>query len=136
MTLPRFFCGIFLVAAVAAFAAPVEPAAPAISWHPWSDEIFAQAKRENKFVLLDLEAVWCHWCHVMAETTYRDPAVVALMGDRYLAVRVGQDSPRALANRYEDYGWPATVIYAPDGTEIVKKQGYIEPRGMVRLLKA
>ena len=56
-----------------------EPTAGAITWHAWSPEIFAQAKRENKFILLDLEAVWCHWCHVMAETTYPDPTVRRLM---------------------------------------------------------
>jgi hypothetical protein len=116
-------------------AAPSEPAAP-IVWRPWSEEAFAQAKRENKFVLLDLEAVWCHWCHVMAATTYRDPAVAGLIGERYLAVRVDQDARPDLASRYEDYGWPATVIYAPDGTEIVKKQGYIAPESMLRLLRA
>ncbi len=131
----RRLCCAFLLP-LAGFAAP-PPAPPGpIAWHEWSPEIFAQAKREHKFVLLDLEAVWCHWCHVMAETTYRDPAVVQLMGDRYLAVRVDQDARPDLANHYEDYGWPATVIYAPDGTEIVKKQGYIEPAGMVRLLQA
>ncbi len=136
MTLLRSCWCVLLLTGAVIFAAPAEvPSAP-IVWHGWSDEVFAQAKRENKFVLLDLEAVWCHWCHVMAETTYLDPAVVRLMSDRYLAVRVDQDSRPDLANRYEDYGWPATVIYAPDGTEIVKKQGYIEPRGMVRLLQA
>ena len=134
MTLLRFSWTIILAAGATAFAAPTPPSE--IVWRQWSDDVFAQAKRENKFVLLDLEAVWCPWCHVMAETTYRDVDVVTLMGDHYLAVRVDQDSRPDLANRYEDYGWPATVIYAPDGTEIVKKQGYIEPRGMVRLLKA
>ena len=108
----------------------------AVEWHGWSDDVFARARREHKFVLLDLEAVWCHWCHVMEETTYRDPAVLLLMHDRYLAVRVDQDSRPDLASRYEDYGWPATVIYAPDGTEIVKKQGYLAPPEMVRLLQA
>src|SRR5690242_1847759 len=91
-----------------------------IVWHEWSPEIFARAKRENKFVILDLEAVWCHWCHVMAGTTYRDSSVVSLLGSRYLAVRVDQDSRPDIANRYEDYGWPATVIFAPDGSELVK----------------
>jgi thiol:disulfide interchange protein len=38
---------------------------PKISWQPWSDGVFEQAKREHRFVLLDLEAVWCHWCHVL-----------------------------------------------------------------------
>lgn len=135
MTLQRSYWWAALLTSVVAVAAPPETKS-AIVWHSWSDEIFDQAKRENKFVLLDLEAVWCHWCHVMEETTYRDPDVTALMGERYLAVRVDQDSRPDLANRYEDYGWPATVIYASDGTEIVKKQGYLEPRGMVRLLRA
>lgn len=35
-----------------------------VQWQSWSDALFDEAKRENKFVLLDLEAVWCHWCHV------------------------------------------------------------------------
>ena len=136
MTLLRIFLpAAALLVAGATWAAETPPADP-IAWQPWSDGVFVRARREHKFVLLDLEAVWCHWCHVMAETTYRDPAVVALMKERYLAVRVDQDARPDLASRYEDYGWPATVIYAPDGTEIVKKQGYIEPAGMVRLLRA
>ena len=51
--------------------------ADSIAWNGWSDEVFARARREHKFVLLDLEAVWCHWCHVMDATTYRDPRVIA-----------------------------------------------------------
>jgi len=125
----------FLLLALAAAAAAPGRAQP-IAWQGWSDGVFARARREHKFVLLDLEAVWCHWCHVMDETTYRDPRVQALFGSNYIAVQVDQDSRPDLANRYEDYGWPATVIYAPDGTEIVKKQGYVEPAAMVRLLRA
>ena len=107
-----------------------------IVWQGWSDNVFDQAKREHKFVLLDLEAVWCHWCHVMAETTYSDPQVIALMQSKYIAVRVDQDSRPDLSNRYEDYGWPATVVFAADGSEIVKRQGYIEPKNMAALLRA
>ena len=125
-----------LLAFLPAVGAPVASAPPAITWHAWSPEIFAQAKRENKFVLLDLEAVWCHWCHVMAETTYRDPAVTGPIAARYLAVRVDQDSRPDLSNRYEDYGWPATIIFAPDGRELVKRQGYVPPREMAALLQA
>src|SRR5690349_14296300 len=63
-----------------------------IKWEGWSDSVFERAKRENKFVLLDLEAIWCHWCHVMDKQTYSDPAVIALINKRYIAVRVDQDS--------------------------------------------
>ena len=130
------FSTILVLSAALSPARAAEPPANAIVWHAWSPEIFAQAKRENKFILLDLEAVWCHWCHVMAETTYPDPTVVKLMQSRYLAVRVDQDARPDLANRYEDYGWPATVIYAPDGSELVKRQGYVPPKAMAALLQA
>jgi uncharacterized protein YyaL (SSP411 family) len=128
MRLPTF-SAVFLACALAA------PAA-SISWQPWSDAAFDQARRENKFVLLDLEAVWCHWCHLMDETTYRDSAVVALIRSKYIAVRVDQDSRPDISNRYEGYGWPATVVFGPRGEEIVKRQGYLEPKQMANLLRA
>jgi hypothetical protein len=116
-------------------AALLGPAAP-IEWRDWSDGLFAEARRENRFVLLDLGAVWCHWCHVMEETTYRDDAVVALVKARFIPVHVDQDARPDLSNRYEDYGWPATVVFDADGTEIVKFSGYIAPPRMASLLQA
>ena len=123
---------LLLLTATAAIAA--EPAA--IEWHDWSGDLFARAASEHKLVLLDLEAVWCHWCHVMAETTYRDPAVVQLMRANYIAVRVDQDARPDLSNRYEDYGWPATIVFGPNGKEIVMRSGYIEPQPFAKLLQA
>jgi uncharacterized protein len=111
-------------------------AAEAITWQPWSDSVFAQAKREHKFVLLDLQAVWCHWCHVMDVTTYADPRVIALIQSRYIAIRVDQDSRPDLASRYQDYGWPATVVFNSDGSEIVKRQGYLPPEQITSILQA
>jgi len=111
-------------------------AKPAIHWQPWSNDVFARAKREHRFVLLDLEAVWCHWCHVMDDMTYSDDRVIALTNNRYIAVRVDQDSRPDLSNRYEDYGWPATIVFAADGSEIVKRSGYIPPMPMASMLQA
>lgn len=128
---------LILVLSLAGSAAAATGGKPeAIQWQGWSDAIFDQAKRENKFVVLDLEAIWCHWCHVMAETTYKNPEVIGLMQSKYIAVRVDQDARPDLSNRYEDYGWPATIFFGPDGKEIVKRQGYIEPKEMAALLRA
>src|SRR5271155_1121081 len=109
---------------------------PALQWQPWSDAAFPTARQQHKFVLLDLEAVWCHWCQVMDDVTYRDPAVVRLLNERYILVKVDQDSRPDISNRYQDYGWPATVVFAADGSEIVKRQGYIPPRPMSSMLQA
>jgi uncharacterized protein len=117
--------------------APSTTASPSkLNWLPWSDEVFSQAKREQRFVLLDLEAVWCHWCHVMDVTTYRDPKVMALLHSKYLTVRVDQDSRPDVSYRYEDYGWPATVVFDGAGHEIVKRQGYLTPDEMAGMLQA
>jgi len=107
-----------------------------ITWQPWSDSVFARAKSEGRFVLLDLGTVWCHWCHVMEQVTYRDPAVIDLVGRRYLAVRVDADARPDLSNRYEDYGWPATIVFNSDGSEIVKRRGYLPPGQMASILQA
>ena len=113
-----------------------EAPAEKIAWRPWSDSAFVDAKREHKFVLLDLEAVWCHWCHVMDATTYSDPQIITLINAHYIAVRVDQDARPDLSNRYENYGWPATVIFAADRSEIVKRQGYLPPKEMRSMLQA
>jgi len=128
------FLSLILMGQGSLIAAPAAP--PAIEWHEWSDTVFAQAKKENRFVLLDLEAVWCHWCHVMDAKTYSNPKVISLIGSRYIAVRVDQDSRPDLSNRYEDYGWPATVVFDANGGEIVKRQGFIPPEQMSSMLQA
>ena len=97
-----FLLGLLLINGHANLASATEPAPKhsGITWQPWSDSIFNQAAHEHKFVLLDLQAVWCHWCHVMDKTTYGDPKVIALIQSHYIAVRVDQDSrpilPRAI----------------------------------------
>jgi uncharacterized protein YyaL (SSP411 family) len=106
-----------------------------IQWEPWSKEAFDRAKRENKLVLLDLEAIWCHWCHVMDEETYQDAEVIELINAHYITVRVDQDSRPDLSNKYEDYGWPATIIFNQKKQDIVKRSGFIEPADMRELLK-
>ena len=125
-----------IVLSTALCAAGAAAAAPAIEWQPWSDAVFERARSENRFVLLDLEAVWCHWCHVMDQETYSDPEVQALIALHYIAIRVDQDARPDLSRRYEDYGWPATIVFGPDGKEIVKRSGFIAPKPFNRLLGA
>jgi hypothetical protein len=123
---------------VAAFAMSLSVAQepPSPQWLSWSADVFARARREKKLVLLDLGANWCHWCHVMEKTTYRDPAVLAVLQRAYLAVAVDQDERPDLAARYQDWGWPATIVFDGEGTELAKLRGYIEPARMASLLEA
>lgn len=115
---------------------PAQDAQSAIIWHPWSPQIFAQAAREHKLVLVELGSIWCHWCHVMDEETYSDPTVRGLIEKNYLALKVDESERPDISNRYYGNDLPATLMFKADGSEIIKQQGYIPPRQMASILQA
>ncbi|MGV3619167.1 MAG: DUF255 domain-containing protein [Archangium sp.] len=106
------------------------------AWVEWNAEAFARAKREKKVVLVDCAAEWCHWCHVMDETTYADPDVGAWLAKNAVAVRVDIDARPDLADRYLEWGWPATVLLTGDGEELGKFRGYLPPEQLLGILKS
>lgn len=105
-----------------------------VDWKAWSPEVFEQATKENKLVLLNLEAVWCHWCHVMDQETYSDENVADVMQEHFVSIKVDHDAHPDLANRYREWGWPATIIFAGDGSELVKRSGFVPPERFHALL--
>jgi uncharacterized protein YyaL (SSP411 family) len=106
------------------------------TWAPWSKETFARARAEHRFILLHGAAVWCHWCHVMEAITYRDPEVGRLLRDRFIAIRVDIDSRPDIAERYGDWGWPATILFSPDAQEVGKFRGYLPPAELLEALQS
>ena len=80
--------------------------------------------------------MWCHWCHVMDAKTYADKRVADYIKQHFIPLKADHDARPDLAERYRDWGWPATIVFAPDGTEIVKRAGYIDPESMLQLLTA
>jgi uncharacterized protein len=104
------------------------------TWTSWSPEAFARAAREHRFILIDGAAAWCHWCHVMDETTYLDPEIGAALRDRFVAIRVDIDARPDIAERYGDWGWPATIVLSPDAAELGKFRGYLAPERLREIL--
>ena len=104
-------------------------------WQAYSPAAFEQAASQDRLILLDLIAVWCHWCHVMEATTYADRSVIDQIERHYVAVQADHDARPDLAERYRDYGCPATIILTADGRELVKRAGYIAPDKMAMLLQ-
>lgn len=136
-----------LVAACAGDPAPVTPPPVAppltptplsvgetIDWHDWEPEAFMLAETEDKPILLDLTAVWCHWCHVMDETTYSDPDVIALVNALTIPIRVDTDLRPDVEARYLGGGWPTTAFLTPQG-DVITSATYVEPGDMLALLQ-
>jgi uncharacterized protein YyaL (SSP411 family) len=94
-----------------------------VQWHPWGEEAFAQAQSEDKPILLDIGAVWCHWCHVMDRESYEDAEIAALINEHFVAIKVDRDERPDVDARYQaavsaitgQGGWPLTAFLTPDG---------------------
>jgi hypothetical protein len=89
-----------------------------VRWLPWGADAFARAAREGKPVLLSITAAWCRACHEMDRTTYADPAVAALIHDRFVPVRVDTDRRPDINERYNLGGWPTTAFLTATGALI------------------
>ncbi len=124
----------FLFAITAGNAAPIDNKDG--FWGEWNDAVFAKAASEKKFVIVSLQSWWCRWCHVMNRETWADTDVRGVLKDKFIPVYVDQDSRPDISQRYERWGWPATIIFAPDGTEIVKLRGFYSPQFFIPILTA
>ena len=94
-----------------------------VHWQEFGEEAFAAARLADKPVLLDIGAVWCHWCHVIDRESYDDPEIAALINELFVAVKVDRDERPDIDARYQaavqafsgQGGWPLTVFLTPDG---------------------
>ena len=104
-----------------------------IDWRPWGRAAFDRAQADDQPVLLSIAAPWCHWCHVMDETTYSDPDVQTLIGRSFVAVRADNDHRPDLNARYNVGGWPTTAFLTPHGG-LIGGATYLPPDQFLAML--
>jgi uncharacterized protein len=94
-----------------------------VQWQEWGEAAFAKAKSEDKPILLDIGAVWCHWCHVMDRESYESAETARIINEQFIAVKVDRDERPDVDTRYQaavsaisgQGGWPLTAFLTPDG---------------------
>ncbi len=118
-----------------------------VQWQPWRAEAFARAAREDKPILLDVGATWCHWCHVMDRESYEDPSLADFINEHFVAIKVDRDERPDIDARCQAAvsaisgrgGWPLTVFLTPlgqpffGGTYFPNEERYGQP-GFQRVL--
>src|SRR5215470_16781947 len=111
-----------------------QAASQQVRWQPYRAETFAMAKRMNRPILIDIGAMWCHWCHVMDEQTYADPQVAALINQSFVPIKVDRDQRPDIDQYYQaaaaelsgNGGWPLTCFTMPDGA-LFAAFGFLPP---------
>ncbi|HEU5358647.1 MAG TPA: thioredoxin domain-containing protein [Gemmatimonadales bacterium] len=107
-----------------------------VHWYPWGPEAFAAARTSGRPILLDIGAVWCHWCHVMDGESYEDPSLAELLNAEFVCVKVDRDERPDVDARYQravqaltgQGGWPLTAFLSAAG-EVFYGGTYFPPEG-------
>ena len=94
-----------------------------IDWYEWGESAFERAKSDDKPILLDIGAVWCHWCHVIDRESYENAETAKLINELFVPVKVDRDERPDVDSRYQSAisalsgqgGWPLTGFLMPDG---------------------
>ena len=94
-----------------------------VRWMEWGEDAFAAARKDDKPILLDIGAVWCHWCHVMDRESYDDPEIAKIINENFIALKVDRDERPDIDSRYQaaisavsgQGGWPLTGFLTSDG---------------------
>ena len=94
-----------------------------VKWQEWGSDAFQKAIEQDKPVLLDIGAVWCHWCHVMDRESYEDAETARIINEHFVAIKVDRDERPDVDARYQaavaaisgQGGWPLTAFLTPDG---------------------
>ena len=98
-----------------------------VNWLEWGRQAFDMAKKEDKPILLDLTAVWCHWCHVMDSNSYSDEECARIINEDFVPIKVYIDKRPDLRERYNMGGFPSTVFLNTDGY-VISGETYVEPK--------
>jgi uncharacterized protein len=106
-----------------------------IQWQEWSKNSFEKARVEGKPILLDIKGSWCHWCHVMDDTSYSDPVIVDTLNKKFVPIRVDTDKRPDVNRRYNMGGWPTTAFLDSEG-KIITGGTYIPPEQMREVIRS
>jgi uncharacterized protein YyaL (SSP411 family) len=112
-----------------------------IRWRAWSNDVLAEARRENRLIFLSIGYSSCHWCHVMAREAFDDEAIAGLLNAGYVSVKVDREEHPDLDERFMkrlalltgSAGWPANLILTPAG-DVVAGDSYLPPTRLAALL--
>ena len=94
-----------------------------VHWLPWGEAALAQAKAEDKPLLVSIGYSACHWCHVMAHECFEDHYIAGLMNRNFICVKVDREERPDVDQIYMEAvqmlqhqgGWPLNVFCLPDG---------------------
>src|SRR5690348_9663312 len=94
-----------------------------VDWQPWDESALAQARAEDRPILVSIGYSACHWCHVMERESFEDPEIARLMNERFVCIKVDREERPDVDAVYMEAvqlmtghgGWPLNAFLTPEG---------------------
>jgi len=126
----------------------LQAGAAELNWLTDVSKAEAQAKTENKLVLLDFTGSdWCGWCMKLDKDTFSKTAFADYAQKNLVMVQLDYPDKKpqsdelkkanaALKDKYSIEGFPTLIALKPDGTVVWKQVGYLEggPKALIAKL--
>jgi uncharacterized protein len=107
-----------------------------VYWKRWSSEIWEEAQKLNKLVIVSIGYSSCHWCHVMERESFEKQEVADVMNAHFISIKIDREERPDIDQVYMTAvqlmagqgGWPLNVVCLPDkrpiwgGTYFPRKQ--------------
>jgi hypothetical protein len=93
-----------------------------VDWHPWGQEAFERARRENKPIFLSIGYSTCHWCHVMERESFENQQTADFLNAHFVSIKVDREERPDVDKIYMTAvqamsgqgGWPLNCFLTPD----------------------
>ena len=128
---------IRMTAAVAIMLIALPAVADEVNWlkHPSFDEVLANAKSEDKHILIDFYTLWCGPCKTMEKSTYPDPKVAGFLNSM-IPIKYNSEKGEGIqvSRKFSVNSWPTHILLAPDGEEVGRYIGLLDAEDFLQVM--
>src|SRR5437588_2267934 len=117
-------CGALAV--VVLVAASGSTSAQDVKWRHDYAAARKEAAASGKPLLLDFGTEACTWCKKLDATTFRTPAIVAQLNDRFIPVKIDAEREEKLTEAVKVDSFPTLLLVSADGKIIARHVGYAD----------
>ncbi len=129
------WCVRGLLTVLVSFALRAPAAAQEVAWQLDYNRARQEAQEQGRPLVIELATENCVWCRQLEQRTFKDPAVIGLLNDYCVPLRVDAQRTPELAEALRIQNFPTLVFAGPDGRILGYQEGFVDAPRLKELLQ-
>jgi thioredoxin-like negative regulator of GroEL len=106
-----------------------------VEWRTDYRKARQEAAEKDRPLLVDVGTEQCYWCKQLDQRTFQDPAIIMLLNERFIPLRVNAQVTPELAQALRVQSYPTIVFANSEGKILGYQEGFIEAPRMKEMLQ-